>query len=124
MDDINGDGIPEHVYGNGFTANIVIASLNSRLKIRAISIITHPTYKNNWAHPSSAGDIDKDGTPDMFASTGTHGKLFVMFMNPDLTVRAWKTSSVTGGSYCGHSVSSAGDVDGNGVNDAVVYCNN
>jgi len=81
------------------------------------------------------GDLDGDGTPDIavgaeaFENPTVSGKVFVLFMNPDGTVKSSRiieegSSGFTGdldpGDQFGSSLANPGDLDGNGVVDLVV----
>ncbi|MDJ0960174.1 MAG: Ig-like domain-containing protein [Acidimicrobiia bacterium] len=82
------------------------------------------------------GDIDGDGTPDVIIGVerdddgGTdRGAAYVLFLNPDGTVKAEQKISDTAGAFSGglddddwfgRSVAGIGDYDGDGVPDAAV----
>ena len=82
------------------------------------------------------GDLDGDGTGDLavgaFGSDGGRGAVWILLMNPDLTVKAkQKIGHDTKGlgfvletdDDFGHAVAAAGDVDGDGVPDLVTGVN-
>ncbi len=85
---------------------------------------------------ASLGDLDGDGVPDLAVGAyldddggANRGAIYVLFLNADGTVRAWrKISSTTGGftgpldnnDQFGATVTSLGDLDGDGVTDLAV----
>lgn len=125
LGDVNGDGITEYAYGSRFANKVYIASLNSRLKIREVKTITTSTGARNFGAPASAGDIDGDGVPDMFTGGSEAYSFWITLLKADMTVKSQKRygySNTRFSDYCGHYNGNAGDVDGNGVQDAIYGC--
>ena len=85
------------------------------------------------------GDLDGDGTPDLavgaeaFGNPTVTGKVFVLFMNPDGTVKSSQiieegsagfTGDLDPGDQFGSSLANLGDLDGDGVVDLAVGAQN
>jgi len=78
----------------------------------------------------ATGDVDGDGTPDVAAgSPDGRGKVWILFLNPDGTVKGQQkigrdaggfTGTLSSGDRFGFAISSIGDLDGNGVNELAV----
>ncbi|MFT7542809.1 MAG: PKD repeat protein, partial [Gammaproteobacteria bacterium] len=85
---------------------------------------------------SPLGDLDADGTIDLIVGArldddggSAKGAAYVLFLQPDGTVREWTKISATSGGFggplnfndsFGQSVAGIGDLDGDGIPDAVV----
>ena len=85
---------------------------------------------------ASMGDLDGDGITDLAVGAerdadggSNRGAVYVLFLNPDGTVKAHQkisdtaggfTGAITDGDYFGSSVASLGDLDGDGVTDLAV----
>lgn len=91
--------------------------------------VTGGRFGNNLRSP---GDIDGDGVNDLVtsASINGYGGLFVLFLNPDATVKSFRLVDSADGARkdklgIGHSLvslapSGAGDLDGDGVPDLLL----
>ncbi|MCC5821909.1 MAG: FG-GAP-like repeat-containing protein [Phycisphaerales bacterium] len=150
--DLDGDGVPDLVVGASndsgsgtWRGAVWVLFMNPDGTVKAEQKIseTHGGFGgtlNNSAQFGSSvaaiGDLDGDGVPDLAVGTpgdtdgGTsRGAVWVLFMNPDGTVKGQqKISSTSGGfagapndfSWFGASVDVLGDLDGDGVADLVV----
>jgi len=80
---------------------------------------------------STAGDVNGDGysdviigSPEFYSGYLTYGKAWLFYGGPNGLEEepAWERLGTQDGSAFGHSVSTAGDVDGDGYDDVVVGC--
>ncbi len=149
LGDLDGDGNADIAVGAPGTTGcncqgaMHILLLNADGTVRDVSTIdggtpNGPTLENN-AHfgqsVASLGDLDGDGTVEIAVGAPGHnvngiatGDLYVLFLNPDGTVK--RTAGVNGavpngpslddGDQFGKSVSAIGDLDGDGVTDIAV----
>ena len=70
---------------------------------------------------AALGDVDGDGVEDLAVGEHVSSKLHVLFLNADGTVKDHQTiDSPDGGDRFGNSVSSLGDLDGDGVPELAV----
>jgi len=130
--DVNGDGYSDVIIGawqytngeaNEGKAFIYYGSA------AGLSLTANWTAENNLAGSSfgfsvaSAGDVNADGYSDVIIGAVNTGSAYVYYgsgTGPAATP-AW---SVVVGSLFGHSVSSAGDVNGDGYSDVIVGAHN
>ena len=128
--DVNGDGYPDVIIGaygnNSSTGKAYLYMYGMSGTLHYDLTLTGETGGNSFGHSvASAGDVNGDGYSDLIAgapgySTNT-GRAYIFFggasMNntADVTFTGEATSN-----YFGFSVSSAGDVNGDGYGDVIV----
>jgi hypothetical protein len=142
--DVNGDGYKDIVIsgynmtnssgvrtGRAYLYNMSYQGISTTGASSADKIITgNNTGTLGWS-VSSAGDVNGDGYSDMIAGergySGNTGRAYIFYGNSSLNVLAGSASVVfTGnaaGDRFGNSVSSAGDVNGDGYDDIVIGSN-
>ena len=152
LGDLNGDGIGDVVVGEsrddqaGFDAGAIwvlflnpIGSIQGQQKITAgVGGFVGPLASSDEFGSALAapGDIDGDGVPDIAVGTwgdddgGTgRGAVWILFMNPNGTVKAEQKISDTAGNFQGTlangdafgiSVAGIGDRNGDGIPDLIV----
>jgi hypothetical protein len=132
--DVNGDGFDDFIAGTKNAADVVFGGADLTFGFR-ISDKNYGTIAG--ASVSSAGDINGDGFDDLIVG-GDHnsyggyyaGQAFVIFgaasFSGDIKLREMTTSQgfiIQGDTEydrAGHSVSSAGDINGDGFDDLIV----
>lgn len=129
--DLNGDGVSDILVSESFpadpTGRVRAFSGSDGTQIQAFAFLQDTPWSSIAASISSIGDITGDGVPDLIAGnseetqmgvggyvvllSGSDGSLITRIDNPD-----------TGNPFAGfgHSVSSAGDLNGDGVGDFIV----
>ena len=129
--DINGDGICDFIIGargySGFKGKVYIYSGNLT-GISSIPVWTATGENANDRYGSSlftAGDVNGDGISDViigaYANNGK-GKVYVYHGSPSgLTIApSWTATGENASDQFGYSVSSAGDINGDGYNDIII----
>ncbi|MEM9561346.1 MAG: hypothetical protein AAGA93_01930, partial [Actinomycetota bacterium] len=152
--DIDGDGIPDLVVGatgdddgGSDRGAVYVLFLDADGTVREEQKISDTTgglaatLDNDDGFGEGIGglgDVDGDGVPDIAVGApwdddggGSDGAVYVLFLNPDGTVKAEQkisdtagglTASLDGGHF-GSSVSGIGDVDNDGVPDLIAGAN-
>jgi hypothetical protein len=146
--DVDGDGLDDIIVGahyaeyGGSNAGKAYLVLGASLGVDSEIDLVHADYafigeaagdKAGWS-VSSAGDVDGDGLDDLLV--GAHdnddggsyaGKAYLVLgaslgadAEVDLADADYAFIGEAAGDYAGHSVSSAGDVDGDGLDDIIV----
>ncbi|MBK8553935.1 MAG: FG-GAP repeat protein [Ignavibacteria bacterium] len=128
--DVNGDGYSDVIVGaNGYssqTGRTFVFLGGTTMDSTADVIMTGEATGNQFGTSvSSAGDVNGDGYSDVIIGAGnyssTTGRAYIFFGG--LTMDAGADVTMTGetiNNYFGSSVSSAGDVNGDGYSDAIV----
>ena len=127
--DINGDGYSDVIIGasgySSFTGRAYIYFGGVSMNNFADVTMTGETTGNSFGcSVSSAGDVNGDGYPDLivggfgYSSTG-RVYLYDYQMRNEITQDVTMTGE-TANDYFGYSVSSAGDVNGDGYSDVIV----
>ena len=138
--DISGEGDSYVVFGNseGFAAELELASLDGSngFVLRGIEVNDDSGYS-----VSSAGDFNGDGIDDLLVGTSisfgrsflaeTEGESYVVFGSSEELAAEFDLASLDGSNglllrgidlsdYSGRSVSGAGDVNGDGIDDIII----
>ena len=134
--DLNGDGYDDFIVGaygyNSNTGRAYIYYGGTTPNNTAIVVLTGEATNNYFgASVSSAGDVNGDGYGDVivgaYGNNSSTGKSYIYFGGPTMnnTADVTMTGEATN-NYFGASVSSAGDVNGDGYGDVIVgaYGNN
>jgi len=140
--DVNGDSIDDLIIGapigersyivfgktSGFDASLDLSSLNGSNGFRIEGLVAGEQFGNSV----SAGDINGDGFNDLIVGSyyGGNGTSYVVFgkasFNAILNLsglngaNGFKLVGEAGGDQAGYSVSSAGDVNGDGFDDIII----
>ena len=129
--DVNGDGysdviISAYLY-NSSTGRVYIFYGGSPMNNTADVIMTGESVNNYFGScVSSAGDVNADGFSDVIVGArgfnSSDGKVYVYYGGESMNNTADRTFSgnAVSGEYFGSSVSSAGDVNGDGYSDMIV----
>lgn len=144
LGDLDGDGVPDLVVGSPndsgsgtWRGAVWVLFMNPDGTVKNYQQISETRggftgTMNDYAQFGQSvtviGDLDGDGVPDLaVAAPGVFGMpigvVWILFMNPDGTVKAEQT--ITGSPFTGHrwygvSVAAIGDLDGDGVPDLAV----
>jgi len=129
--DVNGDGYSDIIVGaNGYSSNTGKAYIyygGSSMNNTADLTMKGEDIDNNFGYSvSSAGDVNGDGYSDVIVGASSYnsssGKTYIYFggSSMDTTADLIMTIPFSTGSYFGYSVSSAGDVNGDGYSDVIV----
>ncbi len=133
--DVNGDGYDDVIVGarayNASTGRAYIYYGGPSMDSIADVTLTGGTNFNEFGYSvSSAGDVDGDGLDDVIVGAlrynSYQGRAYVFYGSSfsSSTISAGSAdvtlTGETGSSYFGRSVSSAGDVDGDGLDDVIV----
>ena len=122
--DVNGDGFSDIIVGAYSISKAYIYYGSTALDTVPDLTLSYELYTNFGESVSSAGDVNGDGFGDVIVGTSTYngfGGAFIFFggasmnNNYDLVLGGFEWSS-----NFGRSVSSAGDINGDGFSDVVV----
>ncbi|MBK8983700.1 MAG: FG-GAP repeat protein [Ignavibacteria bacterium] len=125
--DVNGDGYCDVIVGaNGYSSSTGRAYVyfgGAVMNNTADVIMTGDTEFNNLGYSvSSAGDVNGDGYSDVIVGAyGNPGRAYIYFGGASMNNAADVTmTGEAAGNWFGFSVSSAGDVNGDGYSDVIV----
>jgi len=120
----------------GANNNFSLASLNEPNSLKGFKLIGVAASDNAGVSVSNAGDINGDGFADLIvganlAGTNDAGAAYVLLgkaggfdsiiaLDSLVGANGFQISGVTAGDFAGISVSSAGDVNGDGLDDLIV----
>ncbi|MBK8981993.1 MAG: FG-GAP repeat protein [Ignavibacteria bacterium] len=128
--DVNGDSFSDVIIGaNNYSSTTGRAYIffggSSMNNVADVTMTGEGTNINFGYSVSSAGDVNGDGYSDVIAgawgySTST-GRAYIYdyFMKNDITPDVTMTGGATN-NYFGYSISSAGDINGDGYSDVIV----
>ena len=125
--DVNGDGYGDVVVSNAGTAAYLYLGGAAGLSASPLKLTPPPgTARGFGIHVASAGDVNGDGYADVLVGDNVAGLVFLYLGSatgpaslPDVTLTAPGGQSQGVGEF-GHSVESAGDVNGDGYADVAV----
>lgn len=128
LGDVNGDGVPDSVVGAadaGAGARGVVYAVSGRDGSVIRQMTGDPTTMDlGWFFVAGVGDVNGDGVPDIYAGdfdAGAHqsfrGRSFVFSGATGKKLDVFTGATLNAGAGPGRS---AGDVDGDGVNDIAV----
>jgi hypothetical protein len=127
----NSNGMTAVIYGSAFPTNLNIASMGTNGAVYFGS-----GTEMAGISTASAGDMNRDGYADFLIgashANSNAGKVYFIYGSPHLkALNALHTLDVAAGvsftetvsdSLCGNSVSSGGDVNGDGYDDILIGC--
>ncbi len=147
--DVNGDGFDDVIVGvpdadpngsfsgssyvvfgkaSGFSATLELSSLDGSNGFRLDGVTVGD---RSGSSVSNAGDVNGDGFDDLIVSAPSSGSSYVVFgkasgfsatleLSHLIGSNGFRLDGVTAGDFSGSSVSSAGDVNGDGFDDLIV----
>ena len=120
--DVNGDGFSDVIVGNGGgNAFVYFGSVTGLATVASPSLSNSGTF---GASVASAGDINGDGYSDVVVGdAGGNAYTYVGSPTGSITVATVTLNGQNAGDQFGYSVSSAGDVNGDGYSDVIVGAN-
>jgi hypothetical protein len=133
--DLNGDGFDDLIIGSSRDVSYVVfgqaSGFPSNLNLSALNGANGFQVRYAGHSVSSAGDVNGDGLDDLIVGTRSEGSSYVVFGQASgftsiVDLRAlngangFEISGETALDYAGQSVSSAGDVNGDGFDDLII----
>ena len=130
--DVNGDGFDDIIVGApGYTTNTGRAYIyfgGSNMNIVADVVMTGASTNNYFGYSvSSAGDVNGDGYSDVivgsYGYSSNAGRAYIYYGGIAMNNGSDVIMTGSAGTFFGTSVSSAGDVNGDGYSDVIVGAN-
>jgi len=130
--DVNGDGYsdviigaPNYYFYTNYAgrAYVYYGSATGLSSIENWTIYNYTSYANFGYSVSTAGDVNGDGYSDVIVGAPNgYGRVYIYHgsSNGLSTLENWSSIGTNGNSFFGSSVSTAGDVNGDGYSDVIV----
>jgi hypothetical protein len=123
--DVNGDGYSDIIVGDGMGAAYIFAGSAAGISSGvaatiATTSLTSAGHAHFGASVASAGDVNADGYSDVIIGDAGGDAFIFDGAAGGIANLAAPTISLTGAGFFGVSVSSAGDVNGDGFSDVIV----
>ncbi|MEL6561860.1 MAG: FG-GAP-like repeat-containing protein [Bacteroidota bacterium] len=118
--DWNNDGYDDVIVGGGTQYAYIVNGTSSGLDSTITMVLTNEDGFNFSHVAFGLGDDDGDGVIDMAIAARDHNAVYIYELSADLIVADWSVEGNQVGSRMGNAVASAGDVNGDGIEDFIV----